>query len=64
MLGEQSGICIEKYPKNKFSVNEPILTNNSPSNSAQQAETLKNFKTFPDYILEEQLGIFYENIPP
>jgi hypothetical protein len=49
--------------KNNFSTNQPIFTNKIPIDSAQQAETHRNFKNFSNFILGEQPGSFRKKLP-
>jgi hypothetical protein len=61
MLWEQQGILfVKSTTKNNFSTNEPISTNNILIDSAQQAETHRNFENFSKFVLGEQSGNFCE----
>jgi hypothetical protein len=62
-LWKQLGILDEKIPQKLFNqYTDP--TNNSPIDSAQQTETHRNFKNFPDPISVEQPWNFRVKIPP
>jgi hypothetical protein len=62
--GATGDIFVKNTPKNNFSTNEPISTNNIPIDSARQAETHRNFKNFSKFVLGEQSGNFREKSTP
>jgi hypothetical protein len=55
---------VKNTPKNNFSSYEPISTNNIPIDSAQQLETLRNFKKIFKFPFTGATGEFpWEKMP-
>jgi hypothetical protein len=51
---------MKNNPQNNFSTIEPIFTNNTPIDSAQQAKTHGNIQNSPRFHLGEKPGNFHE----
>jgi hypothetical protein len=57
------GISSQNTLRNNFSPAQPILTCNTPIDSAQVAKSQENIKNFPNFILGEQPRNFQEEYP-
>jgi hypothetical protein len=57
------GISSQNILLNNFSPVQPILTSNTPINSARRVEKHENIKNVPNFILGEQPGNFHQKYP-